>query len=237
MKRKLVEGVRIGRWSIGRHPPIDSLAYHLRSVILRFGITTVIDVGAHHGEYGHMLRHDVRFLGQIHSFEPAKAAYAELVKGARRDQAWHTWNAALAAEAGEQLLHSFEATVLNSLKEPTPAALDHHPGMHAKGAERVTVCRLDGFKGITLDPMERILLKIDTQGADLEVLRGAEGILPMVMAVQTEASMRPLYERQPSLGDTLDLLRWVGLTPSGIFPVGRRNDLGLVDVDVVAVRI
>jgi FkbM family methyltransferase len=237
LKRRLVEGVRIGRWSVGRHPPIDSLAYHLRNVILRFGITTVIDVGAHHGEYGTLLRRDVRFSGVVHSFEPSSAAYAELAKCTGGDSGWHTWNVALGTEAGEQLLHQFDASELNSLREPTAASLDHHPGMRAAGAETVAVCRLDDFTDINLEPSERILLKVDVQGADLDVLRGAHGIMPTVWAVQVEAPMRGLYRGQPSFEEVLRFLRSAGFTPSGVFPVGRARDLGLVDVDVVAVRL
>jgi FkbM family methyltransferase len=234
LKRRLVEGVRIGRWTVGRYPPIDSLAYHLRNVILR--ITTVVDVGAHHGEYATVLRRDVRFSGVVHSFEPSSAAYAELAKHAADDAAWHTWNVALATEAGEQLLHRFDASQLNSLREPTAASLDHHPGMRPAGAETVAVCRLDGFTDIGLERSERILLKVDAQGADLDVLRGARGIMPMIWAVQIEAPMRGLYRGQPSFEEVLGFLRSTGFTPSGVFPVGRARDLGLVDVDVVAVR-
>jgi FkbM family methyltransferase len=237
VKRQLVEGVRIGRWVLGRYPPIDSLAYHLRGVILRLGITSVIDVGAHHGEYGRMLRRDVRFRGEIFSFEPASSAYAELAKRSRRDHAWRAWNVALGAEAGEGHLTTFDATVLNSLSEPSPSALDRHPGMHATGAETVPVCRLDGLPDISLDPSERVLLKVDTQGTDLDVLRGAAGIMSSVQAIQVEASMRGLYLGQPSFVEVLDFLRMAGFSPSGFFPVGRAADLGLVDVDVVALRL
>jgi len=221
---------------VGRYPPIDSLAYHLRNLIFRLELTTVIDVGAHHGEYGRMLRRDVRFSGVIYSFEPASAAYAELAALSRNDPAWHAWNVGLGTEAGEQLLHQFDASELNSLREPTAASLDNHPGMRAAGAETVAVSRLDDFTDINVEPSERILLKVDAQGADLDVLRGAHGIMPMVLAVQVEAPMRGLYRGQPSFEEVLGFLRSAGFTPTGVFPVGRARDLGLVDVDVVAVR-
>jgi hypothetical protein len=87
-----------------------------------------------------------------------------------------------------------------------------------------------------LDLSERVLLKVDAQGADLDVLRGAQRIMPMVWAVQVEAAMRGLYRGQPTFEEVLGFLRSAGFTPSGVFPVGRARDLGLVDVDMVAVR-
>jgi FkbM family methyltransferase len=233
----LIEGVTVGHWRVGRLPAYDSLEYHLRSVILRLGVTEVIDVGAHHGEYGDMLRHWVRFRGPIHSFEPATAAFGHLSKRAARDTGWHTWPLALAAECGRRPLNKFDATVLNSLASPSNYAIEKHPGMRAAGTEYVDTRRLDQLSNLGIRDQSRLLLKVDTQGTDLEVLRGAQGVLSQVVAIQIEAATRPLYNGMPSVTDTIEHLTGAGFTLSGLFPVGRAADLGLVDVDVVAVRM
>ncbi len=206
-------------------------------MILRLGVTEVIDVGAHHGEYGEMLRRRVRFRGPIHSFEPASEAFGHLSKRTAGDAQWHAWPFALAAESGRQQLNTFEATVLNSLRSPSDFAIEKHAGMHGTGTESVVARRLDELSDLGIRSQSRLLLKVDTQGTDLEVLQGAQGVLPQVVAIQIEAAIRPIYTGMPSLTDTIAALTSAGFTVSGLFPVGRAGDLGLVDVDIVAIRI
>ena len=44
-----------------------------------------------------------------------------------------------------------------------------------------------------------IFLKLDTQGYEEQVLKGAEGILSRVVAIQMEISLVPLYQEAPTL--------------------------------------
>ena len=50
------------------------------------------------------------------------------------------------------------------------------------------------------------LIKLDVQGFELEVLRGAEGALGQVAHVLAETSFRPLYEREPSMPEIVKFL-------------------------------
>ena len=127
--------------------------------------------------------------------------------------------------------------MLNSLRSPSDFAIEKHAGMHGTGTESVVARRLDELSDLGIRSQSRLLLKVDTQGTDLEVLQGAQGVLPQVVAIQIEAAIRPIYTGMPSLTDTIEALTSAGFTVSGLFPVGRAGDLGLVDVDVVAIRI
>ena|ERR1700728_1871729 len=69
--------------------------------------------------------------------------------------------------------------------------------------------RLDDFEEI--DEMD--LLKIDVQGSELMVCRGARRRLQEAVSVHTEVSFVPLYVDQPVFGD-IDLeLRGLGFVP------------------------
>jgi hypothetical protein len=79
-------------------------------------------------------------------------------------------------------------------------------------------------------------LKLDTQGFDLEVLKGARKVLPQFKALQTEASVIPIYQGMPSHLDTMSALTALGLHLSGMFPVKCDDALRLVEYDCVFVR-
>lgn len=79
-------------------------------------------------------------------------------------------------------------------------------------------------------------LKLDTQGFDLEVLMGASSLLPNVCALQTEASVRAIYDGMPDYRETLDYLSKSGFALSHSFPVCHDRALRLVEFDCVAVN-
>ncbi len=55
-----------------------------------------------------------------------------------------------------------------------------------------------------------ILLKLDVQGHELAVVRGATSTLDDVALVECEMSIVPLYRNQPLLRETLNLFSSIG---------------------------
>ncbi len=72
--------------------------------------------------------------------------------------------------------------------------------------EEITTHRLDDI----VEAQEVDYLKLDVQGAELDVLRGAENLLGRVVAVSTEVEFVPLYEGQPLFADVDTFLRQKG---------------------------
>jgi hypothetical protein len=80
--------------------------------------------------------------------------------------------------------------------------------------EKIEINTLDEiFKDIELE--DDILLKIDVQGYENKVLKGAENILSLVKVVIVETSFRELYEGQVLFADIYQLLSKQGFIYSG----------------------
>lgn len=83
---------------------------------------------------------------------------------------------------------------------------------HFSGAERYDIVGRTTMKVTTIDAIateQRInidALKIDVQGAELEVLRGAERVLDDVLLVEAEVEFVSLYENQPLFGSVSHML-------------------------------
>src|SRR5262249_62038297 len=108
---------------------------------------------------------------------------------------------------------------------------------------------IDHVETITVRPLDDVLaqegidcgkravyLKLDTQGYDLEVIKGASRSLADIRALQTEASVRPIYQDMPSYQTSIDVLTESGFDISGMFPVTLDGALRLVEFDCVMVN-
>ena len=166
------------------------------------GIDVVLDVGANDGPFARQLR-EGGYGGRIVSFEPQSAAFAALERAAAADELWTARRVALGAEDGEATLHIAANSSSSSLLEMAPRHVASAPESRYVGEERVELRTLDSLRGELLADGERVYLKVDVQGAELDVLRGAERTLAQTELVEAELSLVPLYEGAPSFDQVI----------------------------------
>jgi FkbM family methyltransferase len=173
---------------------------------------TVIDVGANKGQFATYVR--LRWPeARLVCFEPLPGPRATLVRVTRGRAEIH--DCALGAAPGEGRMHLATRTDSSSLLA-MGARQKAIYGMEESGELRVPIERLDACVST---PLPRpVLLKIDVQGFELEVLKGATGLLPQVDAVYVEASFVELYEGQ-ALHEEIERF----LTDAGFRLEGRFN--------------
>ena len=204
----------------------DRFRHRFVHALRQHGVDSVLDVGANAGQFGQALRR-AGFTGRIVSVEPLTEAYAALAARATRDPAWSVERAAVSEQAGSLVVNvsanSVSSSVLPILERSTVAA----PQTGYVGTESVpatTVAEL--VERHALDPAAT-LLKIDVQGYELPVLRGAAATLDRLAAVRTEMSLVPLYEGQALLPEMIDFLAQHGfelwyVEPGWVEPGTRR---------------
>lgn len=127
----------------------------------------LFDVGANVGQTSrHLLRY---FPGaEIHAFELAGATAAELARNLAAYPSVHVHHLALSAQPGRARCRLHSCSEVNSLVFTTSEA--------GPGTEEVEISTVDVF--CAAQGISRIdALKIDAQGSDLDVLRGAEAML------------------------------------------------------------
>jgi FkbM family methyltransferase len=216
----------------------ETLESHLGAVFDALEPDLVLDVGANVGQFRDLVR-GAGYDGPIVSFEPCRRPFAELARRSADDEAWRVHRLALGHFDGRRRMHVAASSLFSSFREPSTYSLGRTPEESTVvGEEEVTTRRLDSWwaGGANGASGERIFLKIDTQGCDLEVVRGAAGILDRVCGLQVEGSFRHLYEGVPDCLDALAFLRRAGFEPTGIFPVIRDSMLRLIEVDCLLVR-
>jgi FkbM family methyltransferase len=185
----------------------------LAGLLALHGISCVIDVGANIGQTGHMLR-QLGFAGRILSFEPGPAAHDALRAAAAGDPRWLVApRMAVGRAAGAINLNIAEASDMSSALAPTAELLRALPRSRAGSSATAPVTTVSAILAEYRLEGETILLKIDTQGMELDVLAGAEPVLPSIDAIHIEMSLRPLYEGEPDYLAVLQVLHGHGYRP------------------------
>ena len=152
---------------------------------------------------------------------------------------WTVFSYALGAAQGEAEINVTQSPGLNSF---LPIRTDAVDGYWKQGAviakEKVQISTLDAaLTAAGIDCVQsRVYLKLDTQGFDLEVLKGGVQSLPHLCALQTEASILPLYKHMPTYLESIETMTHYGFALSGMFPVTHDDNLRLVEMDMVFVR-
>lgn len=208
---------RLG-YDLHRHIPALSGDAQRTAILRTLRVDLVLDVGANAGQFARALR-ECGFAGRIVSFEPLQAARRILLEASAGDPHWTVAErAAVGDRSGEIDMHVAANSVSSSALDMLDAHVRGAPDSRYVGVERVPLRRLDELAAPHVTGTGRILLKIDTQGFEDRVLRGAAGILPRVSAIQIELSLVPLYAGQMLLPDMLQLLHELGFNPWAIWP-------------------
>lgn len=172
--------------------PFEPLEARLVGALLREG-ATFVDIGANVGRYTFLASRLVGPSGQVHAFEPASTTYQRLERTLAMTGATNVVlnRLALSDAPGEARLY------LN--RDSALAGLGMTGRGEAAGTERVRCTTLDSYaaeKGLAhVD-----LIKIDVEGFEGHVLRGAEGVLArspgvVVLSELAEKNFVPLRLR------------------------------------------
>lgn len=160
-----------------------------------FRFDTVIDVGANIGQFA-VTAHCANPQARVYCFEPL-AGCVERLRGLALDYprlAVHDHG--LGAQAAEFEINVASNLGSSSILDFTDLQLETYPGVTVVGKEAIRVEALDTVATPEMT-RGRTLLKMDVQGFELEVLKGATATLESVEAVYLEASFVPLYADQP----------------------------------------
>lgn len=220
---RVVWNVVVGRAHLGETLNAGRFARWLRYADIR----TVIDVGAHTGEFASGIR---GVLGDctVHSFEPQQDAFEALARRMAGSANVHVYHTALGSTPGTATFHRNAFTKASSLLPISHLHRQAFGWTDAGAPIEVPVDTLDNALDNALDRTGGgVLLKLDVQGFELEVLRGATRTLSAIDHVLVETSVGgTLYEGEATFDDVYRLLTDSGFRFAGIWDQMRdpRND-------------
>ena len=159
------------------------VAYDISRALPAYRMQTIFDVGANVGQSAKRYAH--RFpAAQIYCFEPVRDSFRQLQENVKGNDRIHCARVALGASSGTGQMSVAAESVTSFLIPPGSGAVGRPV------VEDVEVATLDEF--CLAGGIHRVsYLKIDTEGGDLDVLKGGTRLLEAqsVDFVEVEASM------------------------------------------------
>jgi len=176
---------------------------------------TVLDVGAHIGEFAQRIR-TMLPNAELVCFEPLEEPFTKLTERFRGQPNFRAIRCALGEKAGQHEIHHNEYAPSSSLLPMAELHKKSFPFAVKEQTEMIEVRRLsDVARELNLpDPL---LLKLDVQGFEDKVIAGGEDVVARAKIIIIEVSFQTLYEGGPLFDDLYRLLRDHGLTYNGNF--------------------
>jgi FkbM family methyltransferase len=196
--------------------------------------STVLDVGANRGQFA-LVAAQRWPSARLICFEPLPSAATLLTSVLASAPQAEVRTVALADEPGEVKMHVSKADDSSSLLSIGARQSQTFPGTEEIGLIPVQAVRLDDELDVAALPRP-VLLKIDVQGGELGVLRGAERSLQHVDAVLVECSFVEFYDGQPLAHDVLDFLGEQGFRLTGAGTPTTDANGSVVQIDLLFVR-
>jgi FkbM family methyltransferase len=207
----------------------------LESILRRFAVDCVFDVGANEGQYARMLRR-LGYLGNIVSFEPVPKLAARLRQAAAHEKNWFIEELALDEHVRDAGFNVMASHQFSSLAAPSHAATDLFANANVVSETiAVKTARLEDVMARYAAKLSfaRPFLKMDTQGNDLAVARGAGSSLQKFVALQSELAIKPIYDKQANYRESIDFYEAAGFVLTGFVPNNAGHFPELVEIDCI----
>jgi FkbM family methyltransferase len=212
---------------------------HLSRFFPYFGVDCVFDVGANEGQYATFLREAVNFTGPIISFEPIPEIADVLRAKSVVDRDWYVEQLALDRESGPAIFNVMVDSEFSSLRKPfigQPDLFDQKNAVLRQVEVMRTTIAVELQRWQTKLGFKRPYLKMDTQGNDLAVVEGAGDALGAFVGVQSELTIRRLYEGADDFASAIEAYRDKGFELSALVPNNAGHFPILVEIDCVMFR-
>lgn len=204
-------------------PSIESSLHVIRN--RGFRPQLAIDIGAYHGDWTVMFKgvFPESYVVMVEAQQNKEAKLSELCRTLGPSVQFYI--GLLGAKHGEMVRFSEMETGSSVLEEISP---------FPRAADERMIVTLDSILEFAGAPVD--FLKLDVQGYELEVLKGATKSLAAAQAVLMEASLVPINAGCPLIGDVMSFMSAAGFRLFDFCSQIRRRDGVLWQTDLLFVK-
>ncbi len=211
--------------------------YHLFG-LRQMNIQTILDIGANTGQFVEWIR-PIFPKAKIISFEPQPDVFKHLQNLAQQAENWIAVNIALGdIEGSVQMNKHTEYSPSSSILASTKLNAQLYPSSAVQEKIDVTVATLDNWSREYSTPFEKsLLIKMDVQGFESSVIRGAREVIFGADAVITEVNVKKLYENQTTFLEIVSMLSDLGFVYQSNIDCGLDSASRVISFDALFMKM
>ncbi len=208
---------------------LQDLFYYLENSLISFNLETVYDIGASDGSFTNNISQYLHEETKYHLFEPYE--YPEIEVDV--DHQWHKVYLSDRERKVDFYINDEFHTGNSYYKEDTEAFDKIEP-------VEVTTVSLDKYVAENNLPLPD-LMKIDTQGSELDILKGAEYCLKNASVLILELPLISYNIGSPNISEIIDYLRSKRFIPFTVIQEHQIIDdginIGMAQIDIAFVKV
>lgn len=226
--------------------------YIILQLLKNHNIDVILDVGANKGQFASVI-FQTGYKGKVVSFEPTSEAYKQLLAVSKfeplnfknivngflkkKNSKWFVAERCAIGEMdGETEINISKNSESSSILQMCQSHLNAAPNTYTVGKEKVNLKKLDTVAIPYLQSAKNPLLKLDVQGYEDFVLRGAKKILPQLKGIMLEMSLVQLYKGETLYLDMIKKIENMGFELYDINPGWRDKNLKMLQMDCIFFR-
>ena len=124
------------------------------------------------------------------------SAYKILQNKSAKDKLWTSYNFGIGEKDKEVDLNISKNSYSSSILDIMPLHTETEPASKYFSSETIAIKKLENVTEINNEKLNKIFLKIDTQGYEAQILQGIGKLLDKIEGIQIELSLYPLYKGQ-----------------------------------------
>ncbi len=173
--------------------------------LTQFNIRTILDAGAGSGQFARTIRKTFPS-ARLVCFEPIDACFQEIRETFRNDPNTSLNKLALGSKEGSFVFHIHRNPGSSSFLRMTDIHTNAYPGSGESETAVIPTIRLEDYLN-THSEMPEFFLKLDTQGTELDILKGAGDWIHKMRVIQIELNFAETYEQCPLFDEVYQFLR------------------------------
>ena len=209
LKNKLKFFLRNFGIDIGKYNLSECDDFRLNHFLKINDIDCVLDVGANIGQYAYNLRR-IGYKKNIISFEPMLSAYKILQNKSSKDKLWTSYNFGIGEKDKVVDINISKNSYSSSILDILPLHTECSPESKYISSETIVIKKLENLTEINSEKLNKIFLKIDTQGYEAQVLQGIGKLIDKIEGIQIELSLYPLYKDQSLFSELHEKIKELG---------------------------
>ena len=208
---------------------LQDLFYYLENSLISFNLETVYDIGASDGSFTNNIKQYMHEDTKYHLFEPYQ--YPEIKVDA--DHQWHRVYLSDVARKVNFYINDEFHTGNSYYREDTEAFDNIDP-------VEVTTVSLDKYVAENNLPLPD-LIKIDTQGSELDILKGAEYCLKNASVLIVELPLISYNIGSPNISEIIEYLRSKRFVPFTVIQEHQILDdainISMAQIDIAFIKV